>query len=176
MEIRWLWRAGWGTRWGQVTWLTCAPEEQGVSIPPQRFQVGCMDCGSAPGWVTFIWSRAPCEHGGPAPSHLLSLVASPAVQPRSRTSAWIWPRNKQLTKPKVKYCLPGKPRDCLHRVSPLLSLLSRHQLAVKESRSGHWEAQVYLVHRAGRLAREALFSCRWSQVTPGPRLLTMQMQ
>ena len=29
------------------------------------------------------------------PSHLLSLVVSPAVQPHSRTGVWIWPRNKQ---------------------------------------------------------------------------------
>lgn len=65
-------------RRGQVTWLTCAPEELAVSIPSQ----------SVPGWLHGLWFSPWVGelHLEQDPSHLLSLVVSPAVQPHSRTS------------------------------------------------------------------------------------------
>ena len=109
------------------------------------------------------------------PSHLLSLVVSPAVQPIQGPVCGYGHEinNKPNRRSNTAY---QESQETTFVASLLLSLLSRHQLAVKESRLGHWQAQVYVVHGPGRLTQEALFSCCWLQVIPGPRLLTMQMQ
>ena len=115
------------------------------------------------GWASF--------GAGPLPSPVLGGESCSAAH--SRTSVWIWPRNnKPNRRSNTAY---QESQETTFVASLLLSLLSRHQLEVKESRLGHWQAQVYVVHGPGRLTQEALFSC-WLQVIPGPRLLTMQMQ
>lgn len=144
-------------------WLTQPLEELAVSIPPQRFQVGCMGCGSAlGGWA-----------------HLEQDLPSPVLGGESWCSpplGFLGYGQEINNKPNWRSNTAYQESQGLPSASPLYLCCPDISLQWKRADWGTGKPRcAWQVGLAGDPV-EALFLCSGLQVTPGPLPFTMQIQ